>query len=94
MNQVMAVNVLIQAAAMGVPIIATEVTGVKDAVSKDYNGILVESGNHEALLNSMLEMKENDDYRIRLGKNGIDWSKNCAPKLIWQGYVDLYNEPK
>lgn len=85
-------NVLIQAAAMGVAIVATEVTGVKDAVSKNYNGILVESGNHQALLNAMLEMKENSDQRNRMAKNGIDWSKNFEPKLIWRGYVDLYNE--
>src|SRR5690606_9989539 len=37
-------NVLIQAAAMGVPIIATDVTGCKDAVKDEFNGVLVRQG--------------------------------------------------
>ena len=85
-------NVLIQAAAMGVAIVATEGTGVKDAVSKDYNGILVAPGDHQALLNAMLDMKENANKRNKLALNGITWSKSFEPKLIWKGYVDLYNE--
>lgn len=85
-------NVLIQAAAMGIPIVATEVTGVKDAVSKDYNGILVEKGNHKDLVAAMKNLKNNNSLKLDLGRNGIVWSENFKPELIWQGYVDLYNE--
>lgn len=86
-------NVLIQAAAMGVPIVATEVTGVKDAVSKDFNGLLVENGNHNDLVMAMKRLKDEDMLKSKLGQNGIIWSQNFKPELIWQGYVDLYNEP-
>jgi glycosyltransferase involved in cell wall biosynthesis len=86
-------NVLIQASALGVAIVATNVTGVKDAVSDGFNGILVNPGDKSALVSAMLEMKKNDNLRSEMGKNGIEWSKNFDPSIIWQGYVDLYNEP-
>ena len=85
-------NVLIQAAAMGVAIVATEVTGVKDAVSNGFNGVLVKSRDENALVNAMENLKINDDARMALAKNGIVWSRNFEPFLIWEGYVDLYNE--
>jgi glycosyltransferase involved in cell wall biosynthesis len=86
-------NVLIQASALGVAIVATNVTGVKDAVSDGFNGILVNPDDKRALVSAMLEMKMNDSLRSEMGKNGIEWSKNFEPSIIWQGYVDLYNEP-
>lgn len=85
-------NVLIQAAAMGVPIVATEVTGVKDAVSKDFNGLLVKNGNHNDLVKAMKSLRDNNILKEKLGRNGIVWSQNFKPELIWQGYVSLYNE--
>ncbi len=86
-------NVLIQASALGVAIVATNVTGVKDAVSDGFNGVLVKLGDKKALIEAMIEIKKNDELRTEFSKNGIEWSKNFEPSLIWQGYVDLFNEP-
>lgn len=86
-------NVLIQAAAMGVPIIATEVTGVKDAVSADYNGVLVPKKDHDALVEAMHRIANDKSLREKLGANGVQWSKNFHPEIIWKGYVDLFEEP-
>jgi glycosyltransferase involved in cell wall biosynthesis len=86
-------NVLIQAAAMGVPIIATDVTGVKDAVSANYNGILVPQGNHDALVEAMHQIVNDKSLRDKLGSNGILWSQNFHPEIIWNGYVELFEEP-
>jgi glycosyltransferase involved in cell wall biosynthesis len=85
-------NVLIQAAAMGVPIIATNVTGCKDAVSDGFNGILVPGGAHEELVQKMKEIIRDEKLRKSLGANGIQWSKNFEPEIIWRGYHQLYEE--
>jgi len=86
-------NVYIQAAAMGLPIIGTKVTGCRDAVKDGFNGILVEPNCSRKLLNAMQEIIENKDLREEFSQNGIDWSKNFQPQIIWEGYLQLYDEP-
>lgn len=85
-------NVYIEAAAMGLPIIGTDVTGVRDAVSNGFNGVLLPFGDVDALVNEMIVIRNSPSKREELGRNGIEWSLNFIPAPIWQGYVDLYNE--
>ena len=83
-------NVLIQAAALGIPCITTDVTGAKDAVKKDFNGIIVPAKDTVALSNAMLELFNDNEKRTKLGINGIEWAKNFDNKIIWEGMNDLY----
>jgi glycosyltransferase involved in cell wall biosynthesis len=85
-------NVLIQAAAMGVPIIATDVTGCKDAVSGGFNGILVPPNEPEQLVDAMRRMIKDSEMRKSMGEHGIVWSKYFTPEIIWDGYEQLYEE--
>jgi glycosyltransferase involved in cell wall biosynthesis len=83
-------NVLIQAAAMGIPIISTKSTGCMDAVSDNYNGVLIDPYDTNALIDAMLSAAENyDTFRI-YGTNGLEWVKNFDQKLIWQGQESIY----
>lgn len=83
-------NVLIQAAAMGVPIISTKSTGCIDAVCDGYNGILIEPYNVKALEDAMLNAYHNYKEFKQLGINGLDWVKNFDTEIIWKGQEDLY----
>lgn len=83
-------NVLVEAAAMGIPVISTLVTGCKDAVSDGYNGILVSARNVEELCQKMLLLYNNNELRNKLGTNGLDWAKNFHNEVIWQGLEQLY----
>lgn len=83
-------NTLIQAAAMSVPVISTNVTGCKDAVSNGYNGILVNKNSIEELIAAMESLFINKSERERLGKNGLIWSKNFDSQKIWQELNALY----
>lgn len=83
-------NVLVEAAAMGVPVISTLVTGCKDAVSDGYNGILVPARNVEELRQKMLLLYNNNELRNKLGTNGLDWAKNFRNEVIWQGLEQVY----
>ena len=84
-------NVSVQAAAMGLPVIGTDVTGSRDAVSKDYNGLLIKSKSFEELKNAMIQMYENNELRNKLGTNGIEWAKNFESKMIWDGMDSIYS---
>lgn len=83
-------NTLIQAAAMGVPIISCDVTGCKDAVSHNYNGLLLPPKNVNLLFETMLTLKNNKTERKKLGENGIKWAKNFDSQFIWNKMKELY----
>ena len=85
-------NVLIEAAALGIPVISTKVTGVFDAVKDGYNGILVAPNNVEELENAMGILYEDKSLRKKYGTNGLEWVKNFDQSAIWNGLLDLYNQ--
>nr|WP_236636748.1 glycosyltransferase [Sinomicrobium sp. N-1-3-6] len=86
-------NVLIQAAAMGIPIISTHSTGCSNAVSDGYNGVLVKPiKNAKVIKEAMDNMKGNKEEAAVYGDNGIQWARNFEPIIIWQGLEKIYNE--
>lgn len=85
-------NSLIQAAAMGIPVITTTGTGCRDAVKNDYNGIVVPVKNEKKLYDAMEFYLEKPDLMITHGQNGLVWAKNFIQKDIWKGIDNLYNE--
>lgn len=85
-------NVSVQAAAMGLPVIATDVTGSKDAVSNGFNGVLLPPKSVEELQEAMLMLQRDSSLRNFFGKNGIEWAKNFNSQLIWDEMDKLYSE--
>ncbi|MFK8049240.1 MAG: glycosyltransferase family 4 protein [Halioglobus sp.] len=62
---------LLEAGAMGLPVIATDVPGCRNIVSDGYNGFLCEAKNIESLANAMLKMLNTSTEEIkRMGENG------------------------
>ena len=85
-------NVLLEAAAMGVPVISTKVTGVVDAVNAGYNGILVPSKNVIDLRDAMSMLYNDVNLRERYGNNGLEWATNFDQSIIWNGMLSLYKQ--
>lgn len=83
-------NVIIQASALGVPVISTYGTGTKDAVSENYSGLLVPVKDADKLRSAMLKMRTDSSLRRSLGKNGLLWAKNFKREVIWQELDKLY----
>jgi glycosyltransferase involved in cell wall biosynthesis len=83
-------NVLVEAAAMGVPIISTAVTGCKDAVCDGFNGILISPKNADQLYEKMLLLYTDNVLRETLGRNGLEWAQNFRQEIIWKGLEQLY----
>jgi glycosyltransferase involved in cell wall biosynthesis len=83
-------NVLVQAAAMGIPVIGTNGTGTCDAVSNDYNGLLVEPKDVDQLEKAMLVLKADREKREMMGRNGIEWARHFDSKIVWEGMNKLY----
>ena len=85
-------NVLLEAAAMGVPVISTKVTGVVDAVNAGYNGLLVPSKNVIDLRDAMSMLYNDVNLRERYGNNGMEWATNFDQSIIWNGMLSLYKQ--
>ena len=83
-------NVLVQAAAMGIPVISTTGTGTIDAVSDGFNGILIPVKDKKKLKEAMINLNEETILRQQFGENGKSWAKNFDRDLIWQELHKIY----
>ena len=61
---------IVEAMAMGKPVIASDVGGIPDLVVHGENGLLVPPANSEALANAVLDLYENPDKRKKMGEAG------------------------
>ncbi len=67
----------------GAAIIVTNVGGLPNLVIDGFNGRIV-SPDVNSLTNSIIEMIENEDLRIKFAKNGIQVAKTAFNKEKWQ----------
>ena len=68
-------NVVLEAQLHGCPVVATRAGGTVDAVLDGETGILVETGDINALTSGLLELLQDDDKRRSYGKAGINFVK-------------------
>lgn len=61
-------QVIIEAAATGLPSVATKIYGITDAVADQKTGILYPPGDVAALTRALLRLIESPDYRFQLGR--------------------------
>src|SRR5207245_624615 len=61
---------LIEAMAAGLPVVGTNVEGIRDVVSRNEDGILVELGDVTALRNTLVGLINNERWRDKLGRAG------------------------
>lgn len=85
-------NVLIQAAAMGIPVLSTDVTGCKDAVRHDFNGLLVDGKSVAALEEGIQFLISHPQTLEKFAANGLLWTKNFEPILVWKGLHALMED--
>src|SRR5690606_32841482 len=62
-------NVVMQAGAMGLPSIVSDINGCNEIIQKNKNGIIIPAKNTEALYNAMEYLVNNPEARHDLSKN-------------------------
>ncbi|HEY5268598.1 MAG TPA: glycosyltransferase, partial [Candidatus Saccharimonadales bacterium] len=84
--------VLLEAMAMGLPIVATNVTGSRDVVKNGKNGYLVPIGNVESFRSALLKITSNKSTYKKLSQT----SRKMADKYSWEKisaqFEKLYNK--
>jgi len=77
-------NVLLEAMAAGLPIVATKVGGVPEIVTDRENGFLVEPRNSPQLAEKILFLLQNEDVRKQFSANNIEKARSYN----WANIVD------
>ena len=83
---------LMEAAAMGRPIIATDVPGCREIAINKYNAITLKPGDIPALKNAILQLAADKSLRIKLAKNSRKIvESDMENKKIFNKYFLVYN---
>jgi glycosyltransferase involved in cell wall biosynthesis len=83
-------KVLVEAMAMGKPLIASDVGGIPDLVVQGENGLLVPPADSKALAQAVLDLYENPDKRRRMGEAGKRISAAYGVEAMLQKIDELY----
>lgn len=85
-------NVVMQAGAMGLPSIVSDINGCNEIIVEGRNGMIIPAKNSEALCQAMLKLVYDKDYYNKLKMNArkmiID---RYEQKVVWQALLDEYN---
>jgi len=86
--------VILEAMACNLPIVASNIGGIPDAVKNGENGLLVSPKDPEALSDAIIYLLENEEVRERMGRNGrkkverYSWEKIAEEtEKIYKGWV-------
>jgi glycosyltransferase involved in cell wall biosynthesis len=84
---------MLEAMALGLPIIATDVQGSGEALHKGDNGLLIENGSVEQLASAIECLAHNDRLAKALGKRAAEtfWTYYTSDRMVEETYA-LYRE--
>lgn len=86
-------NVVLEAGAMDLPAVVTDINGSREIIEEGFNGLIVPPRNTDALYNAMLEMYVNPERRNAMGSVARErvlsrWSR----QKVTQALLEFYNE--
>jgi glycosyltransferase involved in cell wall biosynthesis len=82
---------LIEAAACGRPIVASDVTGCREIVAHGENGFLVDPSNAEAVAEALIALAERPLLRVRFGERSRQrFEERFTEGAVTEGVLSLY----
>jgi len=85
-------NSICEAMVLGMPIIATNVGGVSTIIEDEVEGILVQEGEPYSFAGAIVELTNNYEKAIQLGRNARTRAfKRHNPSDILKGIIKIYN---
>lgn len=86
-------NAVLEAAATGVPVIATHCTGSCDAVIPGVTGVLVPAGSPDAICEAVLSLLSDSERRRRMAVAARTWvTENYDDRMVLGRIVDCYKD--
>ena len=84
-------RVLLEAAALGLPIISTQVTGVRDFVTHKKEALLIPPQNSDALSNAMIQLANDNKLGEQLVENALKKVKAYSIDEISKQYITIFD---
>jgi glycosyltransferase involved in cell wall biosynthesis len=86
-------NVALEAAAMGIPVVTTSVTGCRDAVVDGVTGALVPMKCSDCLASAIRKYLADDELRKSHGRAGrARVQQDFRPETIWSAQLEIYKD--
>jgi len=82
--------VVVEAMAAGLPVVATDVPGNKDAIRDGVNGFLVPPRDPVALAERIKHLLDNESLRKKMSKKSFEFSMYHDWKIITKKYLEVY----
>lgn len=80
---------VVEAAALGLPVVSTRVGGIPDLVDNEVNGLLVPDNDDRAMADAVLRLVEQPDLVERLSANGAELAKLSAIEHVLPRWAQL-----
>ena len=77
------VTTILEAMAMGKPVIVTQTSGQSDVISHEQNGLYVATGSAQAWKDAITRLRNDDMLRVRLGRAARRWVEDNATLDRW-----------
>ena len=85
-------NVVLQAGAMGLPAIVTDINGCNEIIIDEKNGIIIPVKNSKAIENAVLKMVHQKDFFTALQTNARQMiTSRYEQKAMWEAILEEYN---
>lgn len=84
--------VVLEAMAASLPVISTDVGGVRDIVSDFENGILTESGSEEELIKALRILRQDREKARAMGERSFALVQKYDTSVIAKEYSELYRK--
>ena len=85
-------NVVMQAGAMGLPSIVTDINGCNEIIRSDVNGIIIPVKDMQAIYNAMKKLVSDKSYCNKVQVNSRQMiEKNYSQSELWNALLDEYN---
>jgi len=86
-------NVPIEASAMVLPVVASDIMGCRESVKNGATGLLVPRGDTQALKNAIKRLIDEPQLRQELARKGRERvEREFRQELVWQGHLELFCE--
>ncbi len=82
-------NVVLEAMAMGLPVVATAIAGSQELVEPGTNGFLVPPKNPDVMSQKLMQLITDDDLRAAMALASLQKAKEFDWKEVARDYIDL-----
>ncbi|HEY33335.1 MAG TPA: glycosyltransferase family 4 protein [Dehalococcoidia bacterium] len=82
--------ILLEAMAMGTPVVATSIAGYASVVTHGEDGLLVPPRNYQELSQALLTLLEDEKLRQQMGEKGKAKAKDYDWKVVSRKLLDFY----